>query len=42
VTEVNSPWQNIKIYKTPDCGNMLCLDDEISESKHTKYMTTYV
>ncbi|XP_060573907.1 spermine synthase-like [Ruditapes philippinarum] len=29
VTEVNSPWQNIKIYKTPDCGNMLCLDDEI-------------
>ncbi|XP_060573903.1 spermine synthase-like [Ruditapes philippinarum] len=29
VTEVNSPWQNIKIYKTPDCGNMLCLDDDI-------------
>lgn len=32
IEEVNSPWQNIKIYKTQEYGNMLCLDDEISET----------
>ncbi len=31
VYEVNSKWQNIKIYNTQDSGNMLVLDDDISE-----------
>ena len=31
VHEVTSQWQNVKIYKSPEFGNMLVLDDNISE-----------
>jgi len=31
VHEVTSQWQNVKIYKSPEFGNMLVLDDDISE-----------
>ena len=29
--ETDSEWQNLKIFKTPKFGNMLCLDDVISK-----------
>lgn len=38
--EVNSLWQNIKVYKTKQYGNMLCLDDDIMIAESDEIYTT--